>query len=63
MNADQPHDEPFRLVRQPVKAKPWKPAADPARQRVLLAGLDCLPDQQDLFATDGESGDDAERTG
>lgn len=26
-----------------------------ARQRVLFAGLDCLPGQLDLFATDGEA--------
>jgi len=36
---------------------PCRPAprfeSTPARQRVLLAGLDCLPGQSDLFDTDG----------
>jgi hypothetical protein len=35
--------------------KPWKPPEPEAnRQRLLLTGLDCLPDQQSLFDTDGE---------
>jgi hypothetical protein len=29
-------------------------ATERATQRTLFAGLDCLPDQRDLFATDGE---------
>ncbi len=29
------------------------PPADPKKQGVLFAGLDCLPGQLDLFQTDG----------
>ena len=47
--------EPFSLHNTPEKPKPWRPDRTPVqRQQPLFAGLDCLPDQMDLFATDGE---------
>lgn len=47
--------EPFTLTNAPAKPKPWKcPKPEPMRQTVLFAGLDCLPGQEDLFATDGQ---------
>lgn len=47
--------ERFELRNDRPMPKPWKPApAVPKRQRMLLAGLDCLAGQGDLFATDGE---------
>ena len=52
---DAPGDEPFVLVSDPPRPKPWKPdPAEPMRQRRLLSGLDCLEGQRDLFAVDGE---------
>lgn len=46
--------ERFTLANDP----PRKPAArfenNYSRQMMFLAGLDCLPGQGDLFATDGE---------
>jgi hypothetical protein len=44
----------FHLTNEPPKPKPWRPENVKATQRVLLAGMDCLSGQGDLFATDGE---------
>lgn len=38
----------------PRPAKPDHDDGERDRQRVLFAGMDCLPDQLDLFETDGE---------
>jgi len=43
----------FQLQNDPPRPTRW--TGDPApksRQRVLFAGMDCLPDQRDLFPTD-----------
>jgi hypothetical protein len=45
--------EPFALRNDPPAATKATFENNPCRQRVLLAGLDCLPGQQDLFPTDG----------
>ena len=39
----------FTLANDPRKHRPRKFDDDPARQRVLIDGLDCLPGQLDLF--------------
>ena len=44
----------FTLANAPPKRKPAEFAKEPIRQTVLFAGLDALPGQRDLFATDGE---------
>lgn len=50
--------EPFRLQNDPPPKKPWvPPAPEETTQRVLFAGMDCLPGQLDLFRTDGEEED------
>ena len=43
----------FILANDKPRPKPAKWQNSDARQRVLFAGLDCLPGQQDLFPTDG----------
>lgn len=46
--------ESFTLQNPAPKPAPWKPQpAERKRQTVLFAGMDCLPGQNDLFATDG----------
>ena len=40
-------DEPFALRNDPPKCK--RPDNVPTTQRKLFDGMDCLPDQQDLF--------------
>jgi hypothetical protein len=47
-------NDEFTLTNDELRRKPLEFSNDPTRQRVLFAGLDCLPGQQDLFATDGE---------
>lgn len=48
-------DEPFQLVNDKRKPEPQKfDVSDRTRQKLLFAGLDCLPGQLDLFQTDGE---------
>lgn len=43
-------DDLFTLANDPPASKPWKGADQEKRQQgVLFTGLDCLPDQQDLF--------------
>jgi len=55
MNRDQPQDEePFTLRNEAPRPKPQRFENQGGRQMVLLAGLDCLPGQWDLFQTDGE---------
>ena len=49
-----PDDEPFALANEMPKPKPTRFENSEGRQRMLLAGLDCLPGQGDLFRTDGE---------
>jgi hypothetical protein len=45
----------FALHNSPATKKPWRgKEPEDTRQALLLAGLDCLPGQQDLFATDGQ---------
>jgi hypothetical protein len=44
----------FHLTNEPPKPKPWRPENVKATQRVLLAGMDCLSGQGNLFETDGE---------
>lgn len=44
-------DDPFVLRNDPPKCP--RPENVPTRQLKLLPGLDLLPGQQDLFATDG----------
>jgi hypothetical protein len=47
--------EQYTLQNDKPKPKPWKPEApERKRQQVLLAGMDCLAGQGDLFPTDGE---------
>ena len=54
-------DEPFRLrPPEPPRKQVKFENAEPARQNVLFAGLNCLPGQENLFATDGKEKDDAE---
>jgi hypothetical protein len=57
MNRDQPQDkERFTLANEAPRPKPQQFENKGARQMALLAGLDCLPGQRDLFQTDGEEG-------
>jgi hypothetical protein len=48
-------NDEFTLANEVPRPKPLEFSNDPTRQRVLFAGLDCLPGQQDLFATDGDA--------
>lgn len=48
----------FRLTIEPATRQRGPRFDDqPTRQRVLLAGMDCLPGQLDLFLTDGTETD------
>ena len=50
------NDEPFQLCNDPPPHRPRKPEPrERQKQKTLFDGLDCLPDQQDLFPTDGEA--------
>ena len=44
----------FTLANDPPRKPPERFENSEGRQRMLLSGLDCLPDQRDLFETDGE---------
>ena len=46
----------FALSNAPPESKPWR-GVEPenTRQTLLLAGMDCLAGQHDLFETDGEA--------
>jgi len=46
--------ERFTLANDPPRLKPLRFENREERQRMLLAGLDCLPGQDNLFRTDGE---------
>ena len=51
-------EEPFQLSNEPPDSPDWQPESDDDRhpeqvQRKLFSGLDCLPNQQDLFDCDG----------
>ena len=46
--------ERFTLANDPPGLRPTRFENGEERQRMLLAGLDCLPGQADLFQTDGE---------
>ena len=54
-------DEPFTLRNAPPVPPTAQFENNPNRQRVLLAGMDCLAGQLDLFPTDGASCDDDSR--
>ena len=47
-------DEPFTLQNAPQVRKQDFTPRDNRKQRVLFAGMNCLPGQLDLFQTDGE---------
>lgn len=55
------NEQEFTLANDPPKPKPVRFENSEGRQRMLLAGLDCLPGQSDLFRTDGEENFDGER--
>lgn len=49
-----PDDNPFQLIQEPASRQvARRPENVQATQTKLFSGLDCLPDQQDLFQTDG----------
>ena len=50
--------ERFELRNDPPRRKPAEFENGEGRQQMLLAGLDCLPGQSDLFRTDGEENSD-----
>ena len=52
----------FTLTNKPEYVKPQFESLG-GKQRKMFAGMDCLPGQMDLFATDGppEKNDEAER--
>jgi len=54
---DAPPVPEFELTNQPASPKPWRPDNVKATQRVLLAGMDCLSGQANLFPTDGDHDD------
>jgi hypothetical protein len=51
------HDAFAQFVRDAKEAKRKARAVRRSRQKRLLSGLGCVPGQQDLFPTDGESQD------
>jgi len=55
---EQETEARWQLEQTRPKPKPWR-GSDPenTRQTLLLSGLDCLPGQQDLFATDSAKED------
>ena len=54
------HEETFTLTNEEPQPRPRKFESDRGQQRVLFSGLDCLPGQLDLFATDGELTDEVD---
>jgi hypothetical protein len=50
----------FQLANDPPQPKPRELENGASAQRMLLAGLDCLPGQHDLFQTDGEEDSEGE---
>lgn len=64
MNYEPHPQEPFRLDARPVRPqKAALPAHDAPKfkQRVLFSGMECLPDQLDLFPTDGQAPEETEQ--
>lgn len=55
MEQDGEDIRPFALANDAPKRAAQRPENDPTRQTVLFSGMDCLPDQQDLFQTDGQA--------
>jgi hypothetical protein len=55
---EQEAEARWQLEQTRSKPKPWR-GREPenTRQTLLLSGLDCLPGQQDLFATDSAKED------
>lgn len=48
-------DQDFKLTNEPQKPiRDSELRDEPSRQKVMFAGMDCLPGQMDLFDTDGE---------
>lgn len=54
-------DEPFELSNPPPKRKRLDVPNTTGVQKVLLAGLGCLPGQKNLFSTDGDKAHDDTR--
>ena len=49
----------FQLTNDSQRVPRWCPdPPEKQRQKVLLSGMDCLPDQQNLFETDGDPPDE-----
>ena len=55
---EQEAEARWQLEQTRSNPKPWR-GSEPenTRQTLLLSGLDCLPGQQDLFATDSAKED------
>ena len=47
----------WQLVNEQPRRRATEVPLARERQRALFCGLDCLPGQRDLFATDGEAAD------
>ena len=52
---EQADGRPFSLANDPPRKRAVRFENNHGRQMMLLAGLDCLPGQSDLFPTDGEA--------
>ncbi len=54
--ANTSEDAEFALHNPLATKKPWRGSApENTRQTLLIAGMDCLAGQRDLFETDGEA--------
>tara|TARA_B100000686_G_C16667953_1_gene904672 strand:- start:387 stop:575 length:189 start_codon:yes stop_codon:yes gene_type:complete len=51
LNHDPP--QPFKLTNDPTPPPRQAFSNNDGKQKKLFIGMDCLPDQQDLFETDG----------
>jgi hypothetical protein len=52
----EPVEEGYALTNPAPRLPAWRGRQpENIRQTVLLCGMDCLPGQQDLFETDGQS--------
>jgi hypothetical protein len=55
---EQEAEAHWQLEQTRSNPKPWRGGKpENTRQTLLLSGLDCLPGQQDLFATDSAKED------
>jgi hypothetical protein len=56
LSEEEGHSAEFVLSNAPPMPKPWR-GGEPenTRQTALVAGMDCVAGQQDLFETDGEA--------